>query len=195
MPAKGQERDVTTVSDLWTRHLAPGETLVWSASASPALRKADANRSRMLFGLAGVAALVIALLLGIRFIDSLMIVTAEPSLLAAFTPLYLVFAVAMFALALWGFRRMAVKPPAATHFAVTQRRLIALDATGAIIEELPGSDVDGVIAGGRRNTPDVYVLRRDDPKEERVFAMEHLARPLEAKAIIEDTFPQPGSEA
>jgi hypothetical protein len=191
MPAKGQERDVTTATDHWTPHLAPGETLVWSGSASPALRKADRDRSRMLFGLAGVAALVIALLLGIRFIDSLMIVTAQPSLLAAFTPLYLVFAVAMFALALWGFRRMAAKPPAAMHFAVTQRRLIALDAAGAIIDELPGTDVDGVIAGGRRNTPDVYVLRRDDPKEERVFAMEHLARPLEAKAIIEETFPQP----
>ena len=186
---------MTTATNLWTPHLSPGETLVWSGSASPALRKADANRSRMLFGLAGVAALVIALLLGIRFVDSLMIVTAEPSLLAAFTPLYLVFAVAMFALALWGFRRMAVKPPAAMHFAVTQRRLIALDKTGAIVDELPGADVEGVIAGGRRNTPDVYVLRRDDPKEERVFAMEHLDRPLEAKAIIEETFPQPEAAA
>ena len=182
---------MTTATNLWTPHLSPGETLVWSGSASPALRKADANRSRMLFGLAGVAALVIALLLGIRFVDSLMIVTAEPSLLAAFTPLYLVFAVAMFALALWGFRRMAVKPPTAMHFAVTQRRLIALDKAGAIVDELPGADVEGVIAGGRRNTPDVYVLRRDDPKEERVFAMEHLDRPLEAKAIIEETFQQP----
>lgn len=180
---------MTTNADLWTRHLSPGETLVWSGSASPALRKADADRSRLLFGLAGVAALVIALLLGVRFVDSLMIVTAEPSLLAVFTPLYLVFSLAMFALALWGFRRMRGNPPGPAHFAVTQRRLIALDAAGAIVDELPGADVDGVIAGGRRRTPDVYVLRRDDPKEERVFAMEHLERPLEAKAIIEETFP------
>lgn len=181
---------MTTNADLWTRHLSPGETLVWSASASPALRKADADRSRMLFGLAGLAALVIALLLGVRFVDSLMIVTAEPSLLAVFTPLYLVFSLAMFALALWGFRRMGGNPPGPAHFAVTQHRLIALDAAGAVVDELPGADVGGVIAGGRRRTPDVYVLRRDDPKEERVFAMEHLDRPLEAKAVIEETFPQ-----
>lgn len=180
---------MNTPDPVWATHLSPGETLVWSDSASSALRKADADRSRMLFGLAGAAALVIALLLGVRFIDSLMIVTAEPSLLAVFTPLYLVFAIAMFTLALWGFRRMRGNLPGPMHFAVTQRRLIALDAGGAIVDEMSGADVSGVIAGGRRRTPDVYVLRRDDPKEERVFAMEHLDRPLEAKAIIEETFP------
>jgi hypothetical protein len=185
---------MTIPDPVWASHLSPGETLVWSGSASHALRKADADRSRMLFGLAGVAALLIALLLGVRFIDSLMIVTAEPSLLAVFTPLYLVFAIAMFALALWGFRRMRGNPPGPTHFAVTQHRLIALNASGALVDEMPGADVNGVIAGGRRRTPDVYVLRRDDPKEERVFAMEHLDRPLEAKAIIEETFPSTTAE-
>jgi hypothetical protein len=53
---------------------------------------------------------------------------------------------------------------------------------------MQGAEVDGVIAGGRPQTPDIYVLRKDDPKEEHVFAVEHIDRPLEAKAIIEETF-------
>ena len=175
--------------DLWTPHLAPGETLVWSGSASPDLRKAEASRRRMIYGLAGAASLVIALMLGARFVESLAINAIQPTMLAAFTPLYLVFALAMLALALWGVRRALESLPAAAHFAITAQRLIALDMAGAIIDQMPGAEVDGVIAGGRRRTPDVYVLRKDDPKEERAFAMEFLDRPLEAKAIIEETFP------
>jgi len=173
---------------MWLPHLAPGETLVWSASASPALRGADVRRSRMLFALAGVASLLIASLLGVRFVESLAINAAEPTMLAAFTPLYLVFALAILALAVWGFRGMLRSGPAPTHFALTSIRLIALDKAGAIVAEMLGAQIDGVIAGGRRNTPDIYVLRRDDPKEDHVFALEHLDRPLEAKAIIEETF-------
>lgn len=177
-------------TDLWTTHLAPGETLVWSGSASPDLRKAETSRRRMIYGLAGAASLIIALMLGARFVESLAMNAIQPSMLAAFTPLYLVFALAMAALALWGLRRALESPPAAAHFAITGQRLIALNDAGAIIDQMPGAEIDGVIAGGRRRTPDVYVLRKDDPKEERVFAMEHLDRPLEAKAMIEETFQQ-----
>lgn len=178
-------------TDLWTTHLAPGETLVWSGSASPDLRKAETSRRRMIYGLAAAASLLIAIMLGARFVESLAMNAIQPSMLAAFTPLYLVFALAMAALALWGVRRALEKPPAAAHFAITAQRLIALNDAGAIIDQMPGAEIDGVIAGARRRTPDVYVLRKDDPKEERVFAMEHLDRPLEAKAIIEETFPAP----
>ena len=184
-----------STADLWTSHLAPGETLVWSASASSDLRKADTSRRRMIYGFAGAASLLIAILLGARFVESLALNAIQPTMLAAFTPLYLVFALAMAALALWGVRRALENPPAAAHFAITAQRLIALDDAGALIDEMPGAEIDGVIAGGRRRTPDVYVLRKDDPKEERVFAMEHLDRPLEAKAIIEETFqPEPATE-
>ena len=185
---------MTASPDRWTPHLAPGETLVWSASASPALRSADLTRSRALYLLVGAASLLVAVLLAIRFADSLMANIAQPTMLAAVTPLYIAFAVAMFALSLWGFRRAAKKGPPALHFALTSRRLIALDKADAVIAEMPGADIDGVIAGGRRKTPDVYVLRRDDPKENHVFALEHLDRPLEAKAIIEDTFPPAPAE-
>lgn len=173
---------------LWSPHLQPGERLLWSATASTDMRKADVNRRRMVHGLAGVVSLVIGLMLLVRFVESLIIVTAQPSMLAAFTPLYVVFALAMLALSLWGFRRMTAKPPAAQHYAATQSRLIALDAAGALITEMPATDIDSVIASGRRATPDVYVLRKDDPHEDHVFPIEHIDRPLEAKAIIEETF-------
>lgn len=187
---------MSAAPDRWTPHLAPGETLVWSASASPALRSADLARSRALYALVGVASLIVALLLAIRFVESLMANMAQPTMLAAVTPLYIAFALAMFALSLWGFRHAAKEGPPALHFALTSRRLIALDKADAVVAEMPGAEIDGVIAGGRRKTPDVYVLRRDDPKEDHVFALEHLDRPLEAKAIIEETFPPaPSDEA
>ena len=66
--------------------------------------------------------------------------------------------------------------------------LLALDATGKLIAQMQGTDIDGVLASGRRRTPDVYVLRKDDPKEEHVFAIEHIDRPIDAKSFIEDTF-------
>ena len=186
---------MTASPDIWSAHLQPGERIVWSAAASPAMRKADQSRHRFIYGAIGAASLVIGLLLLVRFVESLLIVTAQPSMLAAFTPLYIVFALAMLALALWGFRRAAEKPPAAQHYAATQTRLLALDQAGALITQMPGAEIDSVIASGRRRTPDVYVLRKDDPKEEHVFAIEHIDRPLDAKAIIEETFlPTPERE-
>jgi hypothetical protein len=179
---------VSPAPDIWSPHLAPGERIVWSASASQEMRRAEMSRHRMLYGLAGAASLVIAIALGVRFVESLLIVTAQPSMLAAFTPLYIVFALAMGALALWGFRRMGDAPSAAAHYAATDSRLLAADADGAIVSQMQGAEIAGVIAGGRRKTPDIYVLRKDDPKDEHAFAIEHIERPLEAKAIIEEMF-------
>ena len=175
-------------ADIWQPHLQPGERILWSATASAQLRSADISRQRLIYGAAGAFSLLVAILLAARFIESLVIVTSQPSMLAAFTPLYLVFALAMGALALWGFRRMSVRGPAAIHYAGTANRLLALNASGQLITQMQGADVDSVIASGRRKTPDVYVLRKDDPKEEHVFAIEHIDRPIDAKSFIEDTF-------
>lgn len=179
---------MSAAADIWTPHLQPGERIVWSAPVSVAMRQAHLSRQRLIYGAAGVASLLIGLLMLVRFVESLLIVSAEPSMLAAFTPLYLVFGLTMLALALWGFRRMATRASAAAHYAATSARLIALDASGAVLQEMRAAEVDSVIAAGRARTPDVYVLRKDDPKEEHVFAIEHIERPLEAKAVIEDTF-------
>jgi hypothetical protein len=187
---------VSPAPAIWSPHLQPGERIVWSASASQEMRRAEMSRHRLLYGAAGLVSLAIAIALGVRFAESLLIVTAQPSMLAVFTPLYIVFALAMGALALWGLRRMGDRPPVAIHYALTGSRLLALDAGGAIVSQMQGADVAGVIAGGRRKTPDVYVLRKDDPKEDHAFAIEHVERPLEAKAIIEETLlPEPTGDA
>lgn len=176
---------------IWTPHLRAGERLIWSAEASKALRRADLSRQRLIYGGVGVFSSVIAILLAARFSESLALATTTPSMLAAFTPLFLVFALTMAVLAVSAFRKMVRRGPAATHFAATDARLICLDASGALIDEMSRAEVDSVIAGGRRRTPDVYVLRKDDPQEKRVFSIEHINRPLEAKAIIEEAYLPP----
>jgi hypothetical protein len=178
------------VTDLaiWTAHLQPGERLIWTAEASQALRRAELSRQRLIYGGVGAFAVLVAVLLAARFTESLFLATAAPSMLAAFTPLYLVFALTMAVLAFGSFRKMMRPGPTAAHFAATEARLLALDASGALIDELPKAEVDSVIAGGRRRTPDIYVLRKDDPDEKRVFAIEHIDRPIEAKAMIEDAY-------
>ena len=185
---------MTSTIAIWTPHLQPGERIVWSADASLALRRTEQMRQRLIFGGVGAFSTLVAILLAARFAEALFITTAQPSLLAAFTPLFLIFALAMAVLALSSFRKMWRPSPPAAHFAATDTRLIALDARGAIIDELPKAEVAGVVAGGRQRTPDIYVLRKDDPDEKRVFAIEHIERPFEAKAMIEDAYLPPPPE-
>lgn len=175
----------------WTPHLQPGERILWSADASHALRHAELSRQRMIHGGVGAFSALVSLMLAARFVESAFLASSAPSMLAAFTPLYLVFALTMAALAFASFRRMMRPGPVTMHFAATDQRLIGLNAAGALIDEMPGAQVDNVVAGGRRRTPDIYVLRKDDPQEKRVFAIEHIDRPLEAKAIIEEAYLPP----
>lgn len=181
--------------DIWARHLQPGEQLVWSASTSAALLRATRQRRVIVALLSGSAAAIVAVFLAMRFFESVGGYATADIGASIVTPLYGAFALAMAVLAVGCFQRLAAKPQAAHHYAATRTRLLALDASGAIVSELQGAQVDGVIAGGRAQTPDIYVLRKDDPKEEHVFAVEHIDKPLEAKAIIEETFVQPPSEA
>lgn len=182
---------MTTSTDLWARHLQPGETIVWSASTSSDLLRATRRRRVTVALISGTAAAVLALFLGLRFLESLGGYATANMGASLVTPLYGAFALAMAVLAAGCFARLGAKPQKAQHYAATSTRLLALDAAGSVVSEMQGADVDGVIAGGRPQTPDIYVLRRHDPKEDHVFALEHIDRPLEAKAIIEETFASP----
>jgi hypothetical protein len=186
---------VNAPAGLWTPHLQPGERLVWSASTSADLLRATRRRRITVALISGSAAAILAVFLGLRFLESVGGYATADIGASIVTPLYIAFALAMAVLAVGCFQRLAAKPQAAQHYAATSTRLLALDASGAIVGEMQGAEVDGVIAGGRPQTPDIYVLRKDDPKEEHVFAVEHIARPLEAKAIIEETFAQPPAAA
>lgn len=181
--------------DLWTPHLRPGERLVWSASVSADLLRATRRRRATIALAWGIVAAVLAVFLGLRFLESVGGYATANMGASLVTPLYGAFALAMAVLAIGSFARLGARPQAAHHFAATSSRLLALDASGAVVNEMPGADIDGVIAGGRPQTPDIYVLRKDDPKEAHVFALEHIDRPLEAKAIIEESFAPPPSGA
>ena len=185
---------MTTSADLWALHLQPGETLVWSTSASSDLLRATHRRRITVALIAGTAAAVLAVFLGLRFLESVGGYATANIGASIVTPIFGAFSFAMAVLAYGSFRRLAARPQRAQHYAATSTRLLALDASGAVVSEMHGTDVDSVIAGGRPQTPDIYVLRRDDPKEDHVFAIEHIDRPLEAKAIIEEAFVQPPSE-
>ena len=187
---------MTASIDMWARHLQPGETIVWSASTSSDLLRATRRRRVTVALVSGTAAAVLAVFLGLRFLESVGGYATANIGASIVTPIYAAFSLAMAVLAYGCFRRLAAKPQAAQHYAATSTRLLALDAAGAVVSEMQGADVDGVIAGGRPQTPDIYVLRKDDPKEAHVFALEHIARPLEAKAIIVETFmPTPDEPA
>ena len=52
---------------------------------------------------------------------------------------------------------------------------------------MPAAEIGDVMAGGSR--PDLVVLRRDEDSQAAAFPIRFIERPLEAKAIIEETFP------
>ena len=185
---------MTVAVDIWSTHLRPGERIVWSATASVTRLRAARQRVRLIAFGSGLAAGLIAILLAVRFFESVTAYATNDIAASLLVPLYGVFALAMAALSYGSFARLAVKPPAATHFAATNPRLISLSAAGTIADELPADDIDSVIAGGRTAAPDIYVLRRDDPNDRRAFAIENIDKPLEAKAIIEETFLEPAHE-
>ena len=87
------------------------------------------------------------------------------------------------------FKLARPRQPEAAHYAATSQRLIALDASGAIAAEMPADEIGDVMAGGSR--PDLAVLRRDEDSQAPAFPIRFIERPLEAKAIIEETFPSP----
>jgi hypothetical protein len=190
-------------ADIWTPHLRPGERLVWSSAVAEDLYLAALGRRRKIRLFIMLVAGAAAIVFGMNFIDALFRKPAATSSFhflpvielsgLAMAPLYLAFCLTCAVVAIAQVSRFSLPRPAAALFAVTSDRLIALGTDGALVDEMPGAEVDGVLAGGRSKTPDIYVLRKDDEKEERVFAIEYIERPLEAKAVIEGQFLEQGS--
>src|SRR5689334_1297302 len=79
MPAKGRER-MTEVS-IWQTHLKPGETIVWSAEASPKLRRAEIARRRWVAVILALACLALAAGFGWKLYET--ITTPHPADLSA----------------------------------------------------------------------------------------------------------------
>ena len=189
MPAKGQGETLEDAADIWTPHLQPGENLVWSACVSDSLVGADLTRQRGMAIAIFIPSTIVAALLAVVFLGSIAPgPTMNPNVMLA--PMYFAFAAAIAVLAISQLFKLArPRQPDAAHYAATTARLIALNADGAIASEIPAAEIGDVMAGGSR--PDLVVLRRDEDSQAAAFPIRFIERPLEAKAIIEETFPSP----
>ena len=174
---------------IWTFHLHPDERIIWSASISARLVRADLARQRLLAILTFLPSTIVAALLSVVFLGSIAPRDhINPDVMLA--PIYFAFALAIAVLAVAQLFKLArPRQPEAAHYAATSQRLIALDASGAITAEMPADEIGDVMAGGSR--PDLAVLRRDEDSQAPAFPIRFIDRPLEAKAIIEETFVPP----
>ena len=183
---------MNTPTNIWAPHLAADEHIVWSASISEKLVRADLARQRLIAIGIFIPATIVAALLATVFLGS---IAPTPSINpnAMLAPVYFAFAAAIAILAISQLFKLArPRHPEAAHYAATNTRLIALSLDGAIASEIPAAEIGEVIAGGSR--PDLVILRRDEDSEAAAFSIRFIDRPLEAKAIIEETFPQPPPE-
>jgi hypothetical protein len=179
----------------WARHLAPGEMLVWEASASDRLRRAEVARRRWAAILIGLACAVLAGAFAWKLYESFQPGQHQPNLNAALAvPLYAALAITFGIVFIAQLGRLNPKLSPAVRYAATSTRLIAADASGAVIDQVDVQDIAGLILGGRRSAPDIFVLRRHDDMNVRAFAIEHIDKPFEAKAILEEQVLEPSAE-
>ncbi len=180
---------MSSPQDIWAPHLAAGERIVWSASVSAKLVAADRLRQRGIAIAIFIPSAIVAALLAVVFMGA---IAPTPMINpnAMLAPVYFAFAAAIAVLAISQLFKLArPRQPEAAHYAATTTRLVALNADGSIASEMPATEIGDVMAGGSR--PDLVVLRRDEDSQAAAFPIRFIERPLEAKAIIEETFPSP----
>lgn len=178
------------MSDPFTPHLREGEHIIWSTTISERLVRSEQARQRLIALGIFVPSTLVTLLLTAVFLGSIAPRDAiNPDAMLA--PVYFAFALAIGILAIAQLFKLArPKQPMATHYAATPARLIALDASGAIVAEMAAGDVGDILAGGPNL--DLAVLHRDEQGS--AFQIRCIERPLEAKAILEDAYPAPPVE-
>jgi len=173
----------------WQSHLKPGETLVWSAEASPKLRKAEIARRRWLAVLLALVSLTLAFGFGWKLYETIVTPQATADLGAAIaSPIYGMIGLTFLIVFLAQLTRLNPRLTPATQYAATSTRILAADDTGAITDEIDAHDIAGFILGGRRSAPDLFALRSHDDLNVKTFAIEHIESPLEAKAVLEHQF-------
>ena len=176
-------------ASIWTSHLKPGETLVWSAVASVKLRKAEIARRRWLAVLLALVSLVLAAGFGGKLYETITVPNASADLGAAIAgPLYGVLGLTFLVVCIAQLGRLNPKLTSATHYAATAHRILAADDAGGITDEIDAHDIAGFVLGGRRSAPDLFALRSHDDLNVKTFAIEHIEHPLEAKAALEQQF-------
>ena len=185
MPAKGREH--MDEAAIWKSHLKPGESIVWAESFSPAVRKADNDRTRLSTGGFAIGSGLLAIVGLYRFYEATFHQQDPSNLSSAVAgPLYLAFGVALGILSFFLFRKLKLPPPDADHYAITSERLLAADAAGKLVDQMPGAEIEGFIFD-ERSPNEMHVMRRghDD-----MFFIEHLTDLRAFRTRIRDAFPE-----
>jgi hypothetical protein len=182
-------------TSIWSRHLKPGERLLWEAGASDKLRRAEIGRRRGAAILIGLACFVLAAAFGWKLYETFLPNQPWPNLGAAVAvPLYVALALTFLAVFIAQLGRLNPKLSRAVRYAATDARLISADAKGAVVDQIDVQEVAGLILGGRRAAPDIFVLRTHDDLNVRTFAIEHIDRAFDAKVFLEEQFLANASE-
>jgi hypothetical protein len=176
-------------SALWSLHLQPGETLLWAARYSDKLRRAYRMRALTRQLLLALAAAVVALVAGYRLYETLVTRTSGAELAAAaIIPLYVAFGLTAACLCVFLLLRLKPEAAHADHYAATNLRLLALDQSGKIADEIAGADIGGAVFDKREPPRVLHIYGRDDAIAP--FFIEHLPDLRTVRARIAEIFPE-----
>lgn len=174
-------------ASIWTRHLKPGERLLWETGASEKLRRAEIGRRRGMAILIGFASFGLALGFAWKTYEAFLPCQHQPDIGAAIAvPLYVALALTFFAVFIAQLGRLNPKLSRAVRYAATDTRLISVDSQGSIVDQIDVQEIAGFILGGRRSAPDIFALRTHDDLNVRPFAIEHIDRAFDAKVFLEE---------
>jgi hypothetical protein len=193
-------------ADAWTPHLRADERVLWQAPVAEDRYLAELSRQRRLGLGIGLIALVATGLFGARGLDLIhpqpqpaasdahtMSVNLAPLDLSAvfLLPIYCAAVLACLVIAIAQVSRFNLRRPAAVRYAVTSARLLAVDATGALVDQLESGDIAAAALGGPDDARSLNVRRKPGPNDRKPFVMLYAEGLVEAKAAIEETLLQP----
>jgi hypothetical protein len=177
---------------LFTPHLQPGETLLWSARYSGKLRRAYRARALTRQLLLALAAAAVALIAAYRLFETLTNSASQAELAAAaIIPLYVAFGLTAACLCVFLLLRLKPEPAHADHYAATNLRLLALDPAGQLADQIAGADIGGAVFDKREPPRVLHIYGRDETIAP--FFIEDLPDLRTVRARIAEIFPETAS--
>lgn len=186
--------------DPWTPYLRANERVLWQAGVAEDRYRAEASRQRKLGAVIMLAAIAAAVLLARGFLDTLGKPPAGgedilPNLSGVFAgPIYVAMILTCLVVAFAQILRFRLPRPAAARFAATSDRLLALDAGGALIDQIEGAAIADLEISSKANAHSLVVRRKTGESSQPPFSMRYIDRPTDAKTFIEQTFLETGHE-
>src|SRR5262249_38753536 len=117
------------------------------------------------------------------------LVPAMPGLTLVFVgPIYGLIILACLIIAVAQVGRFNLRRPSAVRYAVTSARLLAMDASGALVDQLEGSEIADIRIDHPDTARGLTVRSKPGESHRGPFVMLYADQLAEAKATIEETF-------